>query len=143
MINGFLGSHEHTVDAKNRLFIPSKFREALGENFVVLKPLRGDCLRILSSEEWQKHLASIRTLSRAVVEEIFNYYGLFAISLSPDAQGRVVIPSTLLEAANIEKDVVILGCTDYVEIWDRKSFAAKVAARNVSALREEIEKLGL
>lgn len=147
MVNGFLGSHEHSLDSKNRLFIPSKFRDGLGEDFVVFKPLRGDCLRILSAEEWQKHLASLRTLPREYLEEIFNYYGLFAISLSPDAQGRVVIPPTILQAADIDKDeakdVVILGCTDYVEIWNRDKFKDKVAKRNIGDLRAQLEKLGL
>ena len=147
MANGFLGSHEHSVDSKNRLFIPSKFREELGEDFVIFKPVRGDCLRIVSSKGWQKHLESLRTLPREHLESMFNYYGLFAISLTPDSQGRVIIPPAILNAAGIDKedakDVVVLGCTDYVEIWNRDKFRKMVAERNIDDLRAQLEKLGL
>ena len=142
MVNGFLGSHEHSLDSKNRLFIPSKFRDGLGEDFVVFKPLRGDCLRILSAEEWQKHLASLRTLPREYLEEIFNYYGLFAISLSPDAQGRVVLSGNLVSFAELGGSTIIRGCQDHAEIWNAavftettkdkaKSFAEKIKKSNM------------
>lgn len=147
MVNGFLGSHEHSVDSKNRLFIPSKFREGLGDNFVVFKPIRGNCLRILSSEGWNKHLESLRPLPREILEDMFNYYGTFAASLTPDSQGRVIIPAVILNEAGIDKekakDVVILGCTDYVEIWNRQKFENNTAERDFDKLRAALANLGL
>lgn len=140
---GFLGEFNHVVDAKNRLFIPAKFREGLGETFVIVKPVRGNCLRAYSADGWEACLAPLRSMSRKDAEKVMNYYARHAITVSPDSQGRVVITSKLLGEAEIQKDVVILGCNDYVDIWSLENYNAMVAEEDQEELLDILERNGL
>lgn len=139
----FLGEFRHSIDAKKRLFIPAKFREELGETFVIVKLLRGECLRIYSLKEWDKYLEPIRALARKESDKILNNLSRHAIQVSPDSQGRVVISSLLVEKANIEKNVVILGCSDYAEIWSETAYESMLASENEEEMLALLESMGL
>ena len=118
----FLGEYRHNLDAKNRLFIPAKFREELGESFVVAKLMRGECLRVCSAAEWDKYLEPIRNLNRKDSEKIVRALTKEAIQVSPDAQGRVVIGASLVAFAGLGGPTVIDGCFDHAEIWPESVF---------------------
>ena len=139
----FLGEFRHSIDAKKRLFIPAKCREELGETFVIVKLLRGECLRIYSLKEWDKYLEPIRALARKESDKILNNLSRHAIQVSPDSQGRVVISSLLVEKANIEKNVVILGCSDYAEIWSETAYENMLASENEEEMLALLESMGL
>lgn len=138
----FLGEFRHNLDAKKRLFIPAKFREELGETFVIVKLLRGNCLRVCSIEEWEKHIAPIVAMDRKSSEGILRKLHRQSIQVSPDAQGRVVI-SDLVPLANIEKNAVIIGCGHYAEIWAEAEYEAMLNEENDEEMLKALEDMGL
>lgn len=117
----FMGEYRHTLDAKGRLIIPSRFREELKESFVVTRGLDG-CLTIYTQEQWQRVFEQLRRLPNTKRETRLYIHMLTskAIECSPDSQGRILLPSTLLEEAKIEKECVIVGVADHVEIWAKE-----------------------
>ena len=139
----FLGEFRHNLDAKNRLFIPAKFREELGESFVIAKLMRGECLRVCSVAEWDKYIEPIRNVNRKDSERIIRALTKEAIQVSPDAQGRVVISSALVEKAVLVKNAVIIGCNDYVEIWSEDAYQRMLAEEDESEMLEILESMGL
>jgi MraZ protein len=114
----FIGEYNHSLDPKNRLIIPAKFREQLGESFVMTKGL-DNCLFGYSSEEWgvveQKLKALPMTNKDARAFVRFFFAG--ASECEIDKQGRILIPANLKEYAGIDKDVVIIGVSTRIEIW--------------------------
>ena len=112
-----LGSFKHGIDTKNRLFIPSKFREELGESFVIARSPRGKCLRVFPAEEWNATLKKYDSLDARDREVIVRALTRNAAQVSPDTQGRVVLPPELMSIAELEKNVYIIGCQTYCEIW--------------------------
>jgi MraZ protein len=138
-----LGSFKHGIDTKNRLFIPSKFREELGESFVIARSPRGKCLRVFPAEEWNATLKKYDSLDARDREVIVRALTRNAAQVSPDTQGRVVLPPELIEHAKIEKNIMIVGCCDYAEIWSDAIYRDMKAEEDVEALLEELEDLGL
>ena len=108
----FTGEFEHSVDSKNRIFVPAKFREELGESFMVVRDIRGPILKLYSLEEWEKYLAPIRAQERRIAEKALRYLHRNAAQVSPDSQGRVLLSPSLLAYAEIKKEAVIVGCSD-------------------------------
>ena len=138
MISMFMGEYNHTVDVKGRLIIPSKFREQLGNEFVVTKGLDG-CLSIYDLASWRRlqeklqilpfTSADARTLKRFMVGS--------AVSTETDKQGRILIPLPLRDYAKIDTDAVLIGNIDHIEIWsseiwdDVKTIDADETARKL------------
>ena len=137
------GEFSHTVDAKNRMFVPAKYREELGETFVIFRSIRGNYIKMLSLGEWENYIAPIKALPRKDAEATLRFLNRNAAQVSPDAQGRIVLTQGLIEHAQIEKNAVIVGCGDYAEIWSLKDYEAAKAAEDLDALREELERMGL
>src|SRR5690606_26161936 len=114
----FMGEFRHSIDSKGRLIMPAKFRENLGEQFVVTRGL-DRCLFVYPRTEWSVLEEKIKTLPmtkkdvRAFVRTLFSG----ATECEVDKQGRINLPNNLLEYAKIEKDVVIIGVSTRVEIW--------------------------
>ena len=134
---------KHNVDVKNRLFVPAKYREELGETFVVSQSIRGNYLKIYSHSEWEKYIAPIKLLPRKTSEEVLRFLIGNSIEVSPDAQGRIILPPTMLQFASISKGTVIIGCGDYAEIWAEESYEANQAEQDMEALRAALEDCGL
>ena len=139
----FLGEYRHNLDAKNRLFIPAKFREELGESFVIAKLMRGECLRVCSVAEWDKYIEPIRNMKRKDSEKIIRALTKEAIQVAPDAQGRVVLSAMLIEKAGLTKNAVIIGCNDYVEIWSEEAYERMLAEEDEDEMLEILESMGL
>lgn len=134
---------KHNVDSKNRLFVPAKYREELGETFVVSQSIRGNYLKIYSHAEWEKYIAPIKLLPRKTSEEALRFLIGNSIEVSPDGQGRIVLPNSMLQFASITKGTVIIGCGDYAEIWAEESYENNQAEQDMEALRAALEDCGL
>lgn len=133
----------HNVDAKNRLFVPAKYREELGESFVVSKSIRGNYLKIYSHEEWEKYIAPIKLLPRKTSEDALRFLIGNSIEVSPDAQGRIILTPAMLEFASISKGTVIVGCGDYAEIWAEEVFDRNQEEQDIELMRRALEECGL
>jgi len=122
-----LGEHDHSLDDKNRLTLPSKLRAAFEDGVVVTRGLDG-CLYAYPREGWAQLAERIQTLdplaedSRRMRRHFFS--GAAAGEL--DKQGRLVIPSALLESAGISREVTVAGVYDHLEIWDRAAWRTQL-----------------
>jgi MraZ protein len=122
-----LGEHDHSLDEKNRLTLPSKLRGAFDEGVVVSRGLDG-CLYAYPQAEWERLAGRIQALdplaeaSRSMRRHFFSG----AASGELDKQGRLVIPQGLLEGAGITREVTIAGVYDHLEIWDRATWRQKL-----------------
>lgn len=142
----FIGEYQHTIDVKGRMIMPSKFREGLGDNFVVTKGL-DNCLFVYSREEWKNLEYKLKTLpltnknARAFVRFFFSG----ATECEVDKQGRILVPANLREHASIEKDVVIIGVSTRLEIWSKESWEHYNSDDNISAdeIAQNMESLGI
>jgi MraZ protein len=119
----FLGQYEHSLDEKGRVIMPAKFREDLGDSFVITFGL-DKCLFIYPREEWEKLAHNLETLplgkkdTRAFKRTLASR----ALVSNCDQQGRVVIAKYLRDYAEIEKNVMIIGVFERIEIWDMKKW---------------------
>ena len=119
-----LGEHEHSLDDKNRLTLPAKFRRAFEDGIVVTRGIE-DCLHAYPQDGWQhlidSTLATFHPLSKEG-RRMHRHFFSGATEAVPDRQGRVSIPSALLEHAKLGRDVVVAGVNDHLEIWDRAAW---------------------
>ena len=115
------GQYAHNIDAKGRLFIPAKLREELGETFHVTIGL-DHCLSIYSDESWADFTDKVRVLPYSKAKALRPLFAN-AVDCEPDGQGRILIPTKLREYANLQKEVVVIGSFDRVEIWNAKRWA--------------------
>ena len=116
----FMGEYNHTLDTKGRLIIPSKFRETLGEKFVVTKGLDG-CLFVYANDDWnafEQKLTSLPLINKEA-RQFARFFLAGAATVEVDKQGRILLPPVLREYANLTKDVVLVGVLSRVEIWDK------------------------
>lgn len=111
-----MGKFTHNLDVKNRLFIPAKHREQLGETFVITRNV-DKCLSVFSMTEWEKYTDKLEQLPSTQAREIARFIYSGAAEVQPDGQGRVLIPAELLEYAGIQKSAVVVGCGRRAEIW--------------------------
>ena len=139
----FTGEFGHSVDSKNRIFVPAKFREELGESFMIVRDIRGPILKVYSLEGWNEYLAPIRAQERRLAEKALRYLHRNAAQVSPDSQGRIVLSASLLEYAEIKKEAMVVGCSDYCEIWSLANYRAEIENEDAEAIRGELERLGL
>ena len=133
----------HSLDAKNRLFIPSKHREELGESFMVVKSIRERCLKVYSMTEWEEYISPITKMVRKDSEAILRALHRDAAQVSPDSQGRVVIPVALANYAGLNKGAVIIGCGKYAEIWSEETYEEMVSGEDLDAMKALLESYGL
>jgi MraZ protein len=115
-----LGEHEHSLDDKNRLTLPSKLREHLGDRVVVTAGFDG-CLYAYAQAEWESNAARIRELDGLSRESrmMARHFFARAVTAELDKQGRMVVPASLLQTAGIQREVTVAGVWDHLEIWDR------------------------
>jgi MraZ protein len=140
----FMGEYNHTIDAKGRLIIPSRFREALGEEFVVTKGLDG-CLFVYPNSEWQVFEEKLRTLpmTNKDARKFSRFFLAGAAMCELDKQGRILIPAVLREFAALEKDVVLAGVLGRVEIWSKERWAEISEYDDMEDVAEHMSQLGL
>lgn len=113
----FMGEYHHTIDEKGRLTIPSKLRDQLGDKFVITRGL-DNCLFVYREDEWANIISKYKELPNTRDARNFMRFFLSGATVCEfDKQGRVNIPSPLATFADLEKDCVIIGVNDRLEIW--------------------------
>ena len=140
------GEFKHGLDPKNRLFIPAKHREELtaeNESFMVAKSIRENCLKVYSMSEWEAYISPITKMERKDSERILRALHRDAAQVTPDSQGRIVLSASLLEYAEIKKETVVVGCSDYCELWSVDNYRAEIEGEDSEEIRAELERLGL
>lgn len=140
-----MGEYNHTIDAKSRLIIPSKFRESLGETFVVTKGLDG-CLFVFDHTEWtafEEKLQKLPSLTNPDVRKFIRFFMAGASEVEVDKQGRILIPASLKEFAVLEKDVVLIGAGSRVEIWSKERYEGTVSYDDMEEIAMHMSELGL
>ena len=141
----FMGEYSHTIDAKSRLIIPSKFREILGDEFVVTKGLDG-CLFVFDNTEWtafEEKLQKLPSLTNPDVRKFVRFFMAGAISVEVDKQGRILIPTGLKDFAALEKDAVLIGVGSRVEIWSKERYEGTVSYDDMEEIAMHLSELGL
>ena len=113
-----IGTYEHSMDAKNRIIMPAKFREELGDKFYLTVGFDG-CIRAYGEEAWLKYKAQFDSLpeSNQNARKLRRIILANSCDCETDKQGRVIVPQNLLRHATLEKGTVIVGQSTYVEIW--------------------------
>jgi len=140
----FMGEYNHTVDTKGRLIIPSKFRELLGEEFIVTKGLDG-CLFVFPQNEWLAFEEKLRALplTQKGARQFTRFFVAGATPCELDKQGRILLPSTLREFAGLDKDVVLAGMLNRIEIWSKAKWTENNAYDDMDDIAEQMTDLGL
>ena len=139
-----MGEYNHTIDAKGRLIVPSKFREQLGNEFVVTKGLDG-CLFVYSNEEWKHIEEKFREipLTTKDARKFSRFFFAGAASCEVDKQGRILLPANLREYAGIEKEVVSVGVLSRVEIWSKDRWQDNGDYDDMDEIAEHMAEMGL
>ena len=116
----FIGEYNHTIDSKGRLIVPSKFREALGDEFVVTKGLDG-CLFVFPMDEWNFFTQKLHDLplTKKEARQFSRFFLAGAASCEVDKQGRILLPSVLRDFSGLDKDAVLVGVSSRIEIWSK------------------------
>lgn len=141
----FTGEYHHNLDAKGRLIIPAKFREGLGNEFNVTRSL-GGCLAMYSAEEWKALEDKLDALpfTNSKARDLKRFLLGSACTCELDKQGRILIPQTLREKADLKKDIVLLGVGNNIEIWDADKYFEKYHDfEDEEQLEQDWENLGV
>ena len=139
-----MGEYNHTIDAKGRLIIPSKFRETLGDEFVVTKGLDG-CLFVYDNKEWSAFEEKLKSLplTNKDARQFVRFFLAGAALAEVDKQGRILVPANLREFAGLEKEVVLVGVASRVEIWSKSRWEDASSYDDVEEIAEHMAELGL
>ena len=140
----FMSEYNHTIDTKGRLIIPAKFREKLGEVFVVSKGMDG-CLFVYANDDWnafEQKLTSLPLINKEA-RQFARFFLAGAAEVELAKQGRILLPANLREFAGLDKDVVLVGVGSRVEIWSKDKWDAMNADEDMDDITAAMEGLGL
>ena len=140
----FSGEYNHTIDEKGRIIIPNKFRDLLGDVFVVTKGFEG-CLTIYTNDKWNELENKLNMLpltdERARTLKRFLQGG--CIQLELDKQGRVLITQPLRKYANLKSSITFVGLGDHIELWDSELWNKNCDFSDYEKLGKSMEGLGI
>lgn len=143
VISMFMGEYNHTIDTKGRIIMPSKFRESLGEEFVVTGGLDG-CLFVYPNEEWMNFIAGLKNLPGSKeARQLQRYFLAGAANLEVDKQGRILLPNKLRELAGLEKEIVLVGVLTKIEIWSKERWDSNNDFDDMTSIAERMTEFGL
>ncbi len=119
----FIGEYHHTIDEKGRIIIPAKFRDSLGEQFIITRGIE-NCLFVYSLENWAKITDKLTSLpfTKKDARTFSRFFLSGATDVELDKQGRVNVSQPLIDYAKLSKDCVIIGTGDRLEIWSQESW---------------------
>lgn len=141
-----MGEYQHTLDDKGRITVPVKFREGLGTSFVLTRGM-DTCLFVYPMSEWETLEAKLKALpfTRSDARSFVRFFFSGATECELDKQGRVLIPASLRDYAQIARDCVVLGVSNRVEIWSQPVWEkyATEAAGSFEAIAEGLVDLAL
>ncbi|MCR4652036.1 MAG: division/cell wall cluster transcriptional repressor MraZ [Lachnospiraceae bacterium] len=140
----FMGEYNHTIDPKGRIIVPAKFRESLGDEFVVTKGLDG-CLFVYDNAEWSAFEEKLKGLpiTNKDARNFVRFFLAGATSVEVDKQGRILIPTVLREFAGLTKDTVLIGVASRVEIWSKERWDGVAGYDDMEEVAEHMAELGL
>lgn len=140
----FMGEYNHTIDTKGRVIVPSKFRETLGDEFVVTKGLDG-CLFVYDNQEWTAFEEKLKALpiTNKDARAFVRFFLAGAAGVEVDKQGRILLPVSLREFAALERDVVLIGVGSRIEIWSRERWEDTASFDDMDTIAEHMAELGL
>ena len=140
----FMGEYNHIIDAKGRLIIPARFRELLGEEFILTKGLDG-CLSIYPMDAWEAFETKLRALPRTNknARTFTRFFVAGATNCELDRQGRILVPQTLREFAGLEKEVVLTGNLDRIEIWSKEKWSENCNYDDMDSIAESMQDMGI
>lgn len=142
----FYGEYQHSVDPKGRVIMPAKFREELGEKFIITKGL-DNCLFVYSMPEWSNLEAKLKALPLANKDAraFVRFFFAGASECEVDKQGRILISQNLREYASLDREIYIIGVSTRVEIWNADKWKNYSNDENVSAesIAEKMAELGI
>jgi MraZ protein len=120
----FLGTHQHSLDSKGRVILPASFRDELEEGAYITTSLDG-CLAVWAPEEFKRVAEDLMEKARRGERErnVVRAFAAGAAQATPDRQGRITIPANLREFAGLEREVVVTGVINRIEIWDSQRWA--------------------
>jgi len=135
------GEYQHSLDAKGRLFIPSRLREELGEVFYVTVSM-DKCLSAYNAESWKSFSDKVNAMPYVKQRKMRPLFA-YAAKCEMDSQGRILIPQNLREFAGLTKNVTVVGCNNHAEFWDSESWGGvhdlETTPENIAAVMEELE----
>lgn len=141
----FMGEYSHSIDAKGRLIMPAKFREQLGDEFVVTKS-PDKCLYVYTNEGWKNFEEKLATLpiTNKGTRQFVRFFLAGAASCEVDKQGRILLPAVLREYAELDKEVVLAGTSKRIEIWNKDRYLAdqKEYEDNIDEIASNMESFG-
>ena len=140
----FMSEYSHTIDPKGRLIVPSKFREQLGDVFVVTKGMDG-CLFVYANEEWaafEEKLTGLPLINKEA-RQFARFFMAGAAMVEVDKQGRILLPANLRAFAGLDKDVVLVGVGSRIEIWSRENWESMDTDSSMDDISKAMESLGL
>ena len=140
----FMGEYNHIIDAKGRLVIPARFRELLGEEFILTKGLDG-CLSIYPMDAWEAFETKLRALplTNKNARTFTRFFVAGATNCELDRQGRILVPQTLREFAGLEKEVVLTGNLDRIEIWSKEKWSENCNYDDMDSIAESMQDMGI
>ena len=140
----FMGEYNHIIDAKGRLIIPARFRELLGEEFILTKGLDG-CLSIYPMDAWEAFETKLRALplTNKNARTFTRFFVAGATNCELDRQGRILVPQTLREFAGLEKEVVLTGNLDRIEIWSKEKWSENCIYDDMDSIAESMQDMGI
>lgn len=138
----FVGSYSHSLDAKKRVFIPSKYREDLGETFYITRKF-DTYLSIYTAEDWDAYIEKIEKLPESIGAEIQDFILGGAQKCTLDSNGRIIIEDRLLKHAKIDKNVVFVGAGKQIRVWAEELWEEREAVRDFAKMREVLYEYGL
>ena len=135
----FMGTYDNSLDAKGRVIVPSKFREALGDRFVITRSL-DPCLCVYDMPAWERFVQKLSGLpyNTRKQRELVRFFMSSATEVEPDKQGRILLPQKLRTHAHIEKNVVLLGVGARIEIWDPETYENDGISDDMNEIAEEL-----
>lgn len=136
-----MGEYHHNIDDKGRIIIPAKFRDELGETFIITKGLDG-CLFIYPKQEWETIISKLKTLpfTKKDARTFMRFFVSSATECEFDKQGRINITSPLAVYADLIKECVVIGVNDRLEIWSKAKFE-EFFTRNEESLSDIADNL--
>ena len=119
----FMGEYHHSIDNKGRMIVPAKFREVLGESFILTRGL-DQCLFIYPLDEWKVLEEKLKTLplTKKDARAFTRFFFSGATECEVDKQGRINIAAPLVSYAKLEKDCVVVGVSNRLEIWSKENW---------------------
>lgn len=125
----FSGMSNHSIDSKGRIVLPAKFREELGDIFYLARGFGNSCIQAMSVKRFEEINQKILELPADKAMVLQYTFSATAVSVAPNNQGRVVIPQTLREFAEIKDEALVIGMNNRIEIWSKDKFDIYIASQ--------------